>query len=442
VKLTERKIENLVTDNGRKDRLVFDDAQRGLAVRVTATSGRTYLCQYTIHGHKWRVPLGSCSAVSLAKAREAAAAIMGDVAKGRNPAAERKAAAAAERARRARNRLTLRVLIEDWKRIHLASRRPSYAAEAVRALHYAFADHLDDPAEDLDRTALVRVLDALTRRRKRKDGEGAAKARGAAITGRTAAYGRAAFAWAIKRGAVSTNPFAALPVVKGAAKRERVLSDAEVAEIWQVADEASGPFGPIIHLLILTGQRRGEVAGMTWGELSDDLTIWSLPAGRTKNGTAHNVPLSTPVRGLLQSLMREDPAKRHASSQLVFPGVAGTPFAGWSKAKVALDNAIMARRSKAAETGGKSPARLMPWNVHDLRRTVATGLQRLGVRLEVTEAVLNHISGSRGGIAGVYQRHDWAAEKRAALDAWAIHVRSIVEGSIDGTNVVKMPRTA
>ena len=103
MKLTERKIEQLSPEPGRKDRLVFDDAQRGLAVRVTASGGRTYLCQYTIHGHKWRVPLGSCSAVSLAKAREAAAAVMGDVAKGRNPAAERKAAAAAERARRARN---------------------------------------------------------------------------------------------------------------------------------------------------------------------------------------------------------------------------------------------------------------------------------------------------------------------------------------------------
>src|SRR5215467_15619102 len=109
MKLTERKIEMLAVEDGKKDRLVFDDAQRGLAVRVTATGGRTYLCQYTLHGHKWRVPLGSCSAVALSKAREAAAAVMGDVAKGRNPAADRKAAAVAERAKRARNRVTLRV---------------------------------------------------------------------------------------------------------------------------------------------------------------------------------------------------------------------------------------------------------------------------------------------------------------------------------------------
>src|SRR5215469_14540206 len=149
MKLTERKIETLSVDRGRKDRLVFDDAQRGLAVRVTASGGRTFLCQYTLHGQKWRVPLGSCSALSLADARDAAA-IMGDVAKGRNPVADRKEAEAAERAKRARNRLTLRVLIDDWQRQHLTSRRPSYAAGAPRALYRAFADELDDAAEDLN----------------------------------------------------------------------------------------------------------------------------------------------------------------------------------------------------------------------------------------------------------------------------------------------------
>jgi hypothetical protein len=125
---------------------------------------------------------------------------------------------------------------------------------------------------------------------------------------------------------------------------------------------------------------------------------------------------------------------------LYFRASQALPLRGWSKAKVALDKAIMAARAKAAATRGKPPEPLTPWNVHDLRRTVATGLQRLGVRLEVTEAVLNHISGSRGGIAGVYQRHDWAAEKRAALDAWASHVMSIVKGGIASHNVVTLER--
>ena len=179
------------------------------------------------------------------------------------------------------------MLIEDWNRLHLAGRRPSYAAEAVRALHYAFADHLDDAAEDLDRAAVVRALDGLTRRRRRKDGGGAQKPKGAAMTGRTAAYGRAAFAWALKRGAVRANPFADLAVDKSIAKRERVLSDTEIAEIWNAAGSAASPYGTIIRLLILTGQRRGEVAGMAWDELSDDLATWTLPGERTKNGVAH-----------------------------------------------------------------------------------------------------------------------------------------------------------
>ena len=126
----------------------------------------------------------------------------------------------------------------------------------------------------------------------------------------------------------------------------------------------------------------------------------------------------------------------------MLPGAVGTPFAGWSKAKRALDKAIKDARAKAAAAAGTRPAPLIPWSVHDLRRTVATGLQRLGVRLEVTEAVLNHISGSRGGIAGVYQRHDWAAEKRAALEAWAAHVVSIVKGRTAGGNVVTLARAS
>ena len=442
MKLTERKIETLAVEHGRKDRLVFDDAQRGLAVRVTASGGRTYLCQYTLHGHKWRVPLGACSAVSLYRAREAAAAIMGDVAKGMNPAAERKDAAAAERARRVRDRLTLRVLIDDWNKLHLVERRPSYAAEAVRALHYAFAAHLDDAAEDLDRAAVVRALDAIGRRRRRKDGEVGKTPRGAAMTGRTAAYGRAAFAWAVKRGAVQTNPFAALPVRKGIAKRERVLSDAEIGEIWRATGDVASPYGTIIRLLLLTGQRRGEVAGMTWGELSDDLAIWTLPGERTKNGAAHTVPLSAPARDLVRALLPDHENKRSVNGGLLLPGGVGTPFAGWSKAKRALDKAILEARVEATAKAATRDAPLIPWSIHDLRRTVATGLQRLGVRLEVTEAVLNHISGSRSGIAGVYQRHDWAAEKRAALDAWAAHVAAIVKGQASSGNVVVLRQQA
>ena len=233
MKLTERKIEKLAAERGRKDRLVFDDC----ATRTCRARDRERRPDLSLPIHAARAQMARAARRLFGgRARQSARSRCGRHGRrceGKEPGAERKDAAAAERARRTRNRLTLRVLIEDWNRLHLAGKRPSYAAEAVRALHYAFADHLDDAAEDLDRAAVVRALDGLTRRRKRKDGDGADKPKGAAMTGRTAAYGRAAFAWAVKRGAVRANPFAALPIDKSIGKRERVLSDQEIAEIWQ-----------------------------------------------------------------------------------------------------------------------------------------------------------------------------------------------------------------
>jgi integrase len=403
--------------------------QRGLAVRVTASGSRTYLCQYTLNRQKWRVPLGSCSALSLSKAREAAAAVMGDVAKGRNPAAERKEAAAAEWAKRVRGRLTIAVLIQDWARLHLIHRRPLYAAESVRALRHGFAKHLDRPAEDLDRITVVQALDSRGRRHKEKGAGTRSPRRGTGIAGRTAAYGRACFAWAMKRGMVQNNPFAELPFPTAATKRDRVLSDEEAGAIWRAAGEAPLPFGAIVRLLILTGQRREEVAGMTWAELSEDLATWTIPATRTKNGIPHLVPLSQRARELLHALPSDRPgdvqgAHQRAKLALVFPGERGTPFSGWSKAKSALDTA----------------SGVSGWWLHDLRRTLATGLQRLGVRLEVTEAVLNHLSGSRAGVVGIYQRHDWAEEKRAALDAWSAHLLTAAEGRLTAVKVLPFSR--
>ena len=162
----------------------------------------------------------------------------------------------------------------------------------------------------------------------------------------------------VKRGAVHTNPFAALPVRKGIAKRERVLSDTEIGEVLHATGDAASPYGTIIRLLLLTGQRRGEVAGMTWGELSDDLAIWTLPGERTKNGAAHTVPLSAPARDLLGALLLD--ARQQAgrvNGRLLLPGAVGTPFAGWSKAKRALDKAIRDARAKGAAITGTSPAR-------------------------------------------------------------------------------------
>jgi integrase len=385
MKLTNRRIGELKCRDGRRDRLVFDDEQRGLAVRVTASGSKSYLAQYSIDGAKRRIPLGSFDAISLADARLAAQGIMGEVAHGRDPALLRKA-----RARAAKDAISFGALIDQWSALHLKDRRESYRRAAVQMLRRTFARCLDRPVAGLDRPAILQALDAIR----------IAKPIAAA---RSVSYGRACCQWAVDRGTLAANPFAGLkkaPTVK----RERVLGDDEVAKIWAVT-AAPHPFNAVVRMLLVTGQRRAEVAGLRWDELDSGLVTWTLPAERAKNGVVHVIPLPE----LAQRVIREhgDRASRH-----VFPSVSG-PFNGFGKGKAALD-----RRSGV--TG---------WTLHDLRRTVATNLQRLGVRLEVTEAVLNHV-GSRGGIAGVYQRHDFADEKRAALAAWGARLEAITGGEV------------
>ena len=183
----------------------------------------------------------------------------------------------------------------------------------------------------------------------------------------------------------------ALPKSKS---RERVLSDDELAKVWHAADQ--GPHRMALRLLVLTGVRREEVSQLKWCEIDGDSIV--LAGERTKNGDPRIIPLSTPATALLAAVPR--------IGGYVFTFNGDKPIGSWGRAKHALDDA-------AGVTG---------WRIHDIRRTLATGMQKLGVTLQTVEAVLGHTSGSRDGIIGVYQRHDYAAEKRAALDAWGEHV--------------------
>lgn len=302
--------------------------------------------------------------------------------------------------------MTLARLVEDWERLHLAHRSARYRKDATEAMQRALKSWWGRPAERLERRDVVAIVDRLT----------------PSVARALAAYGRACFTWAQRRGTVPNNPFTALPVAPTNVQRDRVLTDAEAVKVWKAAVADGTPYGPIVRLLLLTGQRRDEVRGMNWSELAADLSTWTIPAERTKNGQPSVVPLPAPAHAILRARLVELRGRRGG---LVFPGEGGkVPFGNWSKSKTALDMA-------SGVTG---------WRVHDLRRTVATGLQRLGVRLEVTEAVLNHISGTRGGIVGIYQRHDWAAEKRDALDRWAAHLMAAVEGADTSPKVVPMRR--
>jgi integrase len=194
-------------------------------------------------------------------------------------------------------------------------------------------------------------------------------------------------------------------------ERERVYSDEEVAKLWQAFGQI-GQAGRVFKACLVTGQRLREVANMPWLEINGDM--WTIPGSRTKNGRTHTVPLSQLAREILEP-------QRVLGSDYAFPSPVdnGKPVSAFGKA-----------RDRVRALSGV--ADFIP---HDLRRTMATGLQRLGVRLEVTEAALNHVSGSRAGIVGVYQRHDWAEEKRLALAGWARHLRGIIE---PGGNVVAL----
>jgi integrase len=202
--------------------------------------------------------------------------------------------------------------------------------------------------------------------------------------------------------------------------RDRVLSDEELRLVWSCAGE--GDYSAIIRLLILTGQRREEVAAMRWSELDFDKRLWRIGAERTKNGFQHDVPLSNEAIEFLAAHGGRE------GRDLVFGSREG-PFQGWGNAKIALERRI---RANLGEKSG-----LKPWRLHDLRRTVATRMNELGVLPHVVE-VLNHISGHKAGVAGVYNRASYAAEKRQALDVWAAHVIALMDGR--AVNVVSLRR--
>jgi integrase len=190
--------------------------------------------------------------------------------------------------------------------------------------------------------------------------------------------------------------------------RDRVLTDAELVALWR-ACEGDTPFGPALQILILTGARRAEVSEMRWSELDVDGTEWKLPPARTKNGRPHTLPLAPQARRIIAAMPMID------GSDYVFTTNRRNPITGgWHKVK-----------DRISRRAGIDPR---SWTLHDLRRTAAGGLQRLGIRVEVIERALNHVSGVYRGVAGIYQVDPLADEVRVALERWADHVEQLVTG--------------
>jgi integrase len=242
--------------------------------------------------------------------------------------------------------------------------------------------------------------------------------RGAVTAARARAALSAMFNWAVREGFDIANPVFGTNRPAEPKSRERVLTDIEIAEIWSACRDDD--HGHIIKLLTLTGQRRDEVGGMRWSEIDDDKKLWTLPGSRTKNHREHAVPLSDSALAFIT-------ASPHYKDYVFGNGPrrsGGQPrgFSGWSKAKAALDRRILEARHKA-----NPKAKPLPWRLHDLRRTCATVMaDRLGVLPYIVEAVLNHVSGHKAGVAGVYNRARYEGEMRDALTRWAEHVAALV----------------
>ena len=201
--------------------------------------------------------------------------------------------------------------------------------------------------------------------------------------------------------------------------RDRVLSEAEIKWLWQACDTLGKPFASLLKLLTLTGCRRGEVAGMMRGELSEDGAIWTVPGARRKNGRQHMVYLPPLAREIIAAVPRVE-----GKAGYLFTTTGKSPVSGWSKIKRRLDTAMLALAR--AERGADAAVR--EWRLHDLRRTCATGMAELGIPPHIIEVALNHVSGHKAGVAGIYNRAEHSAERKAALELWAAHVEALVTG--------------
>ncbi|MDP2700429.1 site-specific integrase, partial [Thalassospira sp.] len=256
--------------------------------------------------------------------------------------------------------------------------------------------------------------------------------RGSPITAnRLLAHLRTVWTWAKGRDIITTSPFDGIKPPSPEKSRDRVLTDQEIVWFWRACEKLGQPFGRLYQFLLLTGQRLREGAEMTDGEMRGDL--WIIPAARVKNADEHSVPLSKAASAVLGGVQRIS-----GKAGYVFATTGLSPVSGFTRAKVRLDK-LMVEVANEGRADSLDRIEIPPFTIHDLRRTAATGMAGLRFPPHVVEAVLNHRSGTRRGVAGVYNRFDHADEKRAALEAWGNYVTRLAEGRAG--NVVRLEGT-
>ncbi|AEG50243.1 integrase family protein [Sphingobium chlorophenolicum L-1] len=384
-----------------KDSFLWDSEVKGFGMKLTPAGGRTYIYQYRLGGRGAKVrryTIGAHGTWAPDSARKEARRLAHMVDQGVDPAADK-----AEK-----RRMTVELafpayaerFIEEYLRIEWPGAFDLASGLLRREAIPAFRNKT---VPNVSRSDIAALMDRMASR--------------PAARRNTFAVVRRLFRWAVNRGDIDVSPMTDMEAPTGTASRDRVLDDWELAYVWAAAEKQGYPFGPFTQLLIITGQRREEVSQLQWSELNRSRALWTLPSHRAKNGQTHDVPLSVGAIRILDGIAQRNVSRAGRAwpnRGFVFTATGEKGVTGYSVAKRTLDKIVNQLLAEDESVAG--------WRYHDLRRTLATGLQRLDVRFEVTEAVLNHVSGSKGSIAGVYQRHNWAAEKRIALRKWNIHV--------------------
>jgi integrase len=389
MKLTTTTVRTAKLPPGKIDHLEWDDDLPGFGLRIRDGGSRRFIFQYEIGAKSRRMTLGVATPETVARARKTAGELHARVKLGQDPASDK-----VEAQRQASE--TFLPSAEEFLELKRMEYRPGSFREIRRhlLLHSKPLHYLP-----VARITLRDVADLIASVTKQSGGVTANRVRSSLSV---------LFSWLIQNGRVPANP------VVNAGKnpersRDRVLSAAELKLIWNNLN-GDDQYSAIVKLLTLTGCRANEIAGLRWSEISDGQI--TLLGERTKNKHTHVLPLSPAAAVIIER--RPRPAGR----DLVF-GLHAGPFSGWSRCKRLLDERI-------AKANGGTP--LPDWTPHDLRRTCATGMAEIGVLPHVVEAVLNHYSGHRAGVAGIYNRAVYEKDKRDALIRWAEHLATVVKG--------------
>ena len=408
--LTTKAIEAAKPDDSRRE--IPDPALSGLYLVIQPSGVKSWALRYRYAGKPKKLTLGRWPVMGLADARAAATDAIEAVEHGNDPSAAKKRTKAARMEAQLSERDKIKSLVEQFGKRHLSTLKSGETVKRELNRHVV-AVWGERDIHDIAKRDVIDLLD------------GIADSGRVVTANRVRAYLNKFLSWCVERDIIDQSPAMGVKPVAKEKSRDRVLTDDEIRWFWQACTREGQPWGHLGKMLLLTGQRLGEVVNMTDREVSGDL--WHLSADRTKNGRAHDVPLSEAARDVLGAVERVK-----GDAGYVFTTTGESALQGYHKGR----NHIAKRMAEIASDERAEPVEIPHWTFHDLRRTAATGMARLGIPVRVTEALLNHVSGTAGGIVSVYQRHDYADEKRAALDGWARFVGDLVDGPAE--NVVRL----